>query len=320
MNCSPYKAILFDLDGVLVDMPAGHYEALNKALALFGVRIDEDEHYKLFNGLPTKKKIDELERQGRLPAGLKDFLNEVKQNYTKELIPKYCPPDYSKIILLRHLKSQGYRLACCSNSVRETLHLMLRSAGLFDLFDLVLGNDEISQPKPHPEIYLTAFQRLGVQPGECIIVEDSPYGIAAAKASGATVYEVKGVNDVNLSLFERLSLPRGMSRHHLDQFTRGWIVGDFAPTILPLKEAELMVRSYRAGDREARHVHRMTHEITVIVTGIFKMNGVRLGPGDIVHLEPGTPADFECLEDGSNVAFKTPSVKGDKYPFPEETI
>lgn len=204
MSTSSYKIIIFDLDGVLVDMPGGHYEALNKSLALFGVRIGEEEHHTLFNGLPTKKKIDELERQGRLPIGLRDFLNKVKQNYTKELIPRYCTPDYSKIILLRHLKNQGYKLACCSNSVKETLHLMLKSAGIFDFFDLIIGNDEIKKPKPDPEIYTTAFARFGVAPEECIIVEDSPYGIASAKASGATVYEVRNVEDVNLSLFAHL--------------------------------------------------------------------------------------------------------------------
>ena len=200
------KAILFDLDGVLVDMPKGHYEALNKALMLFGARIGEDEHFDFFNGLPTKKKLEELEKQNRLPAGLRDFINEIKQDYTKEIIPKYCSPDYSKIILLKHLKSNGYKLGCCSNSIKETLHLMLKCSGLFDFFDLIIGNDEIKNPKPHPEIYLNAFKKLNVKPEECIIVEDSKHGIASAKASGAIVYEVKNTEDVNLSLFNNLLL------------------------------------------------------------------------------------------------------------------
>lgn len=198
------KAILFDLDGVLVNMPDGHYEALNKALALFGARIDEDEHFSYFNGLPSKKKIDELERQGRIPTGLREFINDTKQIYTKEIIPKYCTPDYSKIILLGHLKRNGYKLACCSNSIKETLHLMLKSAHLFDHFDLIIGNDEVKNSKPDPEIYLTAFKRLGVEPRECVIIEDSPHGIESAKASGATVYEVRNTGDVNLSLFESI--------------------------------------------------------------------------------------------------------------------
>ncbi len=196
-----YKAVLFDLDGVLVEMPEGHYEALNNALSLFGAKIEIDEHYAFFNGLPTKKKLEELERQGKLPAGLKEFINAVKQKYTKEIIPKYCVPDHSKMIMLKSLKDKGYKLACCSNSIQETLHFMLKSAHLFDFFDLIIGNDEVANPKPHPEIYLTAFKKLGVAPEECVIVEDAPHGVAAAKASGAKVLEVRGPQDVNSELF-----------------------------------------------------------------------------------------------------------------------
>lgn len=198
------KAILFDLDGVLVNMPDGHYEALNRALGLFGVCINKDEHYNHFNGLPTKKKLEELEQQKRLPIGLREFINDIKQKYTKEIIPQYCTPDYSKIILLRHLKEKGFKLGCCSNSTKETLHLMLKSAHLFDFFDIIIGNDEVLNPKPSPEIYQAAFEKLCVSPEECIIVEDSPHGIASAKASGATVYEVRDINDVHLSLFEKV--------------------------------------------------------------------------------------------------------------------
>ncbi len=203
-NKNGYKAILFDLDGVLVDMPKGHYEALNRALRLFGAEIGEDEHVNVFNGLPTRKKIERLEELGRLPAGLKEFINGIKQNYTKEIIPKYCPPNYSKIILLKSLKSRGYKLACCSNSIKETLNMMLVSAGLINFFDLIIGNDEVKNPKPDPEIYLTAFERFALDPVECIIVEDSPHGLAAARASGARVLAVRGCDDVNISLFDNL--------------------------------------------------------------------------------------------------------------------
>lgn len=198
------KAILFDLDGVLVNMPEGHYEALNKALGYFGAEINKDEHQNHFNGLPTRKKIEELERQGRLPGGLREFINTIKQKHTKEIIPKYCIPDYSKIILLKHLKRKGFKLACCSNSVKETLHLMLKSAQIFEYFDLIIGNDQVSRPKPDPEMYLKTFEMLNLTPKECIVVEDAPHGIAAARASGAHVYEVRGCQDVDLLLFKDL--------------------------------------------------------------------------------------------------------------------
>lgn len=204
MDQKNIKAILFDLDGVLVDMPDGHYEALNKALALFGAYIDRDEHMTLFNGLSSRKKIEMLEQSGRLPDGLKETINRIKQKYTKEVIPKYCVPEYSKIILLQELKRKGYKLACVSNSIKDTLHLMLQSAGLFHFFDFIIGNDEVKKPKPDPEIYNITFEKMSLSPHECLIVEDAPHGIASAKASGAHVLEVRGVDDVHVGLFKHL--------------------------------------------------------------------------------------------------------------------
>lgn len=198
------KAILFDLDGVLVDMPQGHYESLNRALKLFGVEISNEEHYAYFNGLPTRKKLEELERQGRLPEGLIEFINSIKQVYTKEVIPKYCVPDYSKIIMLQQLKQHGYLLGCCSNSIRETLLLMLESAKIKDFFDIIISNEDVTKPKPDPEMYITAFKRFNIAPDEVVIVEDSPHGVQAAKESGGNVFVVRNTDDVHVGLFETL--------------------------------------------------------------------------------------------------------------------
>jgi hypothetical protein len=104
-----------------------------------------------------------------------------------------------------------------------------------------------------------------------------------------------------------------MKIYKLKDFTKGWVVGDFELSIIHMKEAEFMVRYYKKGDHEARHVHRIADEITVIVSGSFVMNDQRLGQGDVVHLPHGTSTNFLCLEDGANAVFKTPSVLGDKY-------
>ena len=104
-----------------------------------------------------------------------------------------------------------------------------------------------------------------------------------------------------------------MKIHKLDQFTKGWIVGDFSPSILRTKDFEFMVRSYNPGDSEAAHVHKIADEITVVVNGVFLMNGNKLSAGDIIHLSPGDSADFECIEAGATAVIKSPSVMGDKY-------
>lgn len=196
-----YKAVLFDLDGVLVDMREAHFEALNTALSLFGTKIGDEEHHAFFNGLPSRKKLLALEEQCRVQYELIEFINEIKQLYTREIIPNVCLPNPEKIEMLLQLKQAGIKVGCCSNSMQEMVHLMLESSQLFEHFDVLIGNDSVSKPKPDPEMYIDAMRRLGVSPNETIIVEDSTYGIEAARASGATVYVVKGTEDVHIGLF-----------------------------------------------------------------------------------------------------------------------
>lgn len=104
-----------------------------------------------------------------------------------------------------------------------------------------------------------------------------------------------------------------MKKYKLDSFTRGWIVGDFEPSIIQTKGFEFMVRNYKKGEKEEKHFHKIADEITVIVTGKFRMNENILEAGDIIYLSPGDVSDFECLEDGSTSVIKNISVIGDKY-------
>lgn len=108
-----------------------------------------------------------------------------------------------------------------------------------------------------------------------------------------------------------------MKKYQLENFTRGWIVGNFDPSIIKTGDFEFMVRNYKMGDTEKKHTHKVAAEITVIVSGEFKMNGEVFRGGDIIHLSPGDATDFECLKDGASAVVKIPSVVGDKYLFEE---
>ena len=104
-----------------------------------------------------------------------------------------------------------------------------------------------------------------------------------------------------------------MNKYKLDQFTRGWLVGDFKPSIINTNDFEFMVRFYKKGETEQKHVHKKADEITVIVSGTFLMNNDTFKKGDIIHLLPGDATDFKCLEDGATAVVKTPSIIGDKF-------
>jgi HAD superfamily hydrolase (TIGR01509 family) len=191
------RGVLFDLDGVLVDATEWHYEALNRALRLFGFDISRYEHLSSYNGLPTRRKLEMLSVEKGLPVPMHGLLNRLKQVYTRDEILTKCRPVFEKEYMLHRLQREGYRLACCSNSVRETLELMIRQSGLDPCFEFLMSNEDVSAPKPDPEVYVKAMARLGLRPEETVIVEDAPHGIEAARRSGAHVCAVTGFSDVD---------------------------------------------------------------------------------------------------------------------------
>lgn len=198
------KAVLFDMDGVLIDAKDWHYEALNKALGLFGIEISRYDHLTTFDGLPTKVKLQMLSKRFFLPEALHPFINEVKQSYTAELVHQRCHPMFHHEYALSKLHQQGYKIAVCSNSIRKTIELMMDKAELTPYLDLIVSNEDVTRAKPDPEMYSTTINRFGLEPEECIVVEDNSNGIQAGKASGAYVLEVATVYDTTYDNIMRL--------------------------------------------------------------------------------------------------------------------
>ncbi len=205
------KAVIFDMDGVLIDAKDWHYEALNKALKLFGMEISRYDHLITFDGLPTKKKLEMLSLERGLPRELHSFINKLKQQYTMEIVHQKCKPKFYHEYAIAKLKVEGYKLAVCSNSVRNSVQVMLDKASLLEYMEFFFSNQDVTKGKPDPEMYTKAIHKFGLDPKECLIVEDNEHGIAAAKASGAYVMEVESVEDVNygnilkhINLFENL--------------------------------------------------------------------------------------------------------------------
>ena len=197
------KAIIFDMDGVLIEAKDWHYEALNQALELFGYKISRYDHLVTFDGLPSKKKLEMLSLERGLPKGLHKFINHMKQIYTMEHVYMKCKPLFCHQYALSRLKSEGYRLALGSNSVRITIDMMLGKADLMKYMDFTLSNQDVTKSKPDPEIYNTAIARFNLKPEECLIVEDNPNGVKAALASGAHLLQVDTVYDVNYQNIRR---------------------------------------------------------------------------------------------------------------------
>ena len=189
------KAIAFDMDGVLIEAKDWHFQALNRALALFGCEISRYDHLTTFDGLPTKRKLQMLSADNKIPPDLHEFINEMKQRYTMEIVAAQCKPRFNHEYALSRLHADGYQLAVCSNSIRGTIEVMMARAALDPYLSFIVSNQDVTRSKPDPEMYLQAIRRFGVDAHECLIVEDNDNGIRAARASGAHVLEVERASD-----------------------------------------------------------------------------------------------------------------------------
>ena len=192
------KAVIFDMDGVLIDAKEWHFEALNQALAIFGMEISRYDHLVTFDGLPTRKKLEMLTLERGLPKGLHTLINELKQQYTMKMVHAKCAPRFSHQYAISRLRAMGLSVAVCSNSIRDTIDVIMQKADLARHLNFFLSNQDVKNGKPDPEMYNLAISRLGLRPDECLIIEDNPNGILAAQRSGAHVMQVSTTDEVNL--------------------------------------------------------------------------------------------------------------------------
>jgi len=184
------------MDGVLIDAREWHYEALNQALELFGYNISRYDHLVTYDGLPTRTKLDMLTRERGFPLDLHDFVCTLKQKYTMRTVQLKCSPVFSHEYALSRLKQDGYLLGVASNSIRDTVDTMMNLSNLSRYLTITLNNGDVSLPKPSPDIYILAMSKLGLDPTECLVIEDNEHGMAAARASGAWLMEVDSPLDV----------------------------------------------------------------------------------------------------------------------------
>ncbi len=179
------RAVIFDLDGVIVSTDAMHYQAWKSVADDEGIYFDEKINNRL-RGVSRMESLEIiLESAARIysPAE-KQALAETKNARYVELLqtlrPSAVPDEVTRV--LKALKASGIKIAVGSSS-RNT-PLILRQIGLADAFDAVADGHDIERSKPAPDVFLVAAARLGIRPDECLVVEDAEAGIKAAKAAG----------------------------------------------------------------------------------------------------------------------------------------
>jgi HAD superfamily hydrolase (TIGR01509 family) len=188
------KLIIFDLDGVLVEAKTIHFDALNEALGP-KYAIEWNEHLSKYDGLKTNQKLEMLTQEKGLPIDMYKQVWDEKQRLTLQKLHDLQPSNQLQVCM-DLLVNQGYKIACCSNSIRKTVLTVLSKLGIIEYFDLILSNEDVKNSKPHPEIYWKAISMMGCLPEETLIVEDSPFGLLAASRSKSHVMRVESPKDI----------------------------------------------------------------------------------------------------------------------------
>ena len=148
------KLVIFDLDGVLIDSRDMHYEALNCALSKVDEKyaISRDEHLSVYDGLPTSRKLTMLTENKNLSADKHQKIWEEKQKATISIFSK-LNNDHELMYYFQQLKTRGFQIAVASNSIRNTVKLVLLKLGLLEFIDYYVSNEDVVRNKPFPEMY-----------------------------------------------------------------------------------------------------------------------------------------------------------------------
>jgi HAD superfamily hydrolase (TIGR01509 family) len=180
-------AVIFDCDGTLVDSEPLARSAWEQALAPYGY-LPTDADMEASVGLPFARVHAFFAERIALPAADAFWIDYSGTLFA--LIDGALAPFDDAVEAARDLRARGVAVAVASSSPRERLHRTLARAGLLDAFDVTVAGDEVVHGKPAPDMFLVAAERLGAAPEDCIVVEDSPPGVAAGVAAGMVTLAV----------------------------------------------------------------------------------------------------------------------------------
>ncbi len=192
--------IIFDLDGVLINSKDIHFEALNRSLSENSVnyQISYEDHVKNFDGLPTKTKLEILNKKKILSKNLNSKIKNKKNIITNKLLNERIKYNKKTFELFKKL-SKKFKIGIATNAIEDTLKIAIKKLKISRYVDFSLSNENVKNPKPHPEIYLRCIVNLNSKPKNTLVLEDSHNGRISAKEAGARLMPIKSLNDVSYS-------------------------------------------------------------------------------------------------------------------------
>jgi beta-phosphoglucomutase family hydrolase len=180
-------AAIFDMDGTLIDNTPYHFKSWQALFKKYGKgELSKDTYYKEMSGVPVMETIRRIFGNDHDEAGLKALLNEKEEFYRQEYAP-FVAPIKGLEIFLAELKNAGVKMAMATSATDEDINFILGKVPIRDDFDSIVNSSMVSKPKPDPQIFLKAAEKLNMPPEKCVVFEDSLAGIKAANSAGMKV-------------------------------------------------------------------------------------------------------------------------------------
>ena len=182
-----FKAIFFDMDGLLVDTEALRLTCSRDVLSTVGVEIPTEWYIK--EGLANGRSTFELARAKGISESKIEQLRKYRNEQVGEIFRESIEPIDGVLETLENLYGR-FLLAVVTGSRREHVDIIMQKTGMFRFFDFFITGDDVANFKPHPEPYLKAIQRAQEDAQQCLVLEDAQQGVRAAKAAGLTCYAI----------------------------------------------------------------------------------------------------------------------------------
>jgi HAD superfamily hydrolase (TIGR01509 family) len=176
------KTILWDMDGVIADSGSFHFAAWQETFATRGVNFTREDFTKLF-GTRNDFMIGSVMGRGLSEGDVKVIVREKEERFRRKATGNIKPFPWA-VRLLNAIKKGNFKLGLVSSAPKENIELVLTELNLEGIFDCIVFGQEVSESKPSPQIYLLAARKLKVAPKDCVVIEDSPLGVKAAKTAG----------------------------------------------------------------------------------------------------------------------------------------
>lgn len=183
MTVQMQKIFIFDVDGVLLDSEKLYMDMNQAWFKGIGIRLSPEEHQR-FIGISAKVFWQHLKINNKLPGSIEYYIETEKQMKYKMLFEQKLQPTTGVVEFIQWLKQTGFGISIASSGMRKNINLILNKLGISPYFDFIVSGEDITRGKPEPDIFLKAAEHYGIEPGECMVIEDSTNGVMAAKSAG----------------------------------------------------------------------------------------------------------------------------------------